>query len=237
MFPAYNGYIERSDDKMKKTLIALLLVAALALAAIPALAEMTFTAAPTVETSSMIQRTVYEGFGYVEVDFFRDVNYENPAVTVTDATGAAVSATIVQLDDDDLTFQIADYATDATYNYTISGVREGRSGEYTSVTGSFIVPLEGAAAIQKVDYDRDDREVDIEFTALVQYEAPAVQIITADGTTINATVTDWDEDSIEARLDSALTIGTEYMVTVTGVRSAQDAEYGSASFTFTAYDD
>ena len=194
---------------MKKTLIALLLVAALALAAIPALAEMTFTAAPTVETSSMIQRTVYEGFGYVEVDFFRDVNYENPAVTVTDAT----------------------------YNYTISGVREGRSGEYTSVTGSFIVPLEGAAAIQKVDYDRDDREVDIEFTALVQYEAPAVQIITADGTTINATVTDWDEDSIEARLDSALTIGTEYMVTVTGVRSAQDAEYGSASFTFTAYDD
>ena len=209
MFPAYNGYIERSDDKMKKTLIALLLVAALALAAIPALAEMTFTAAPTVETSSMIQRTVYEGFGYVEVDFFRDVNYENPAVTVTDAT----------------------------YNYTISGVREGRSGEYTSVTGSFIVPLEGAAAIQKVDYDRDDREVDIEFTALVQYEAPAVQIITADGTTINATVTDWDEDSIEARLDSALTIGTEYMVTVTGVRSAQDAEYGSASFTFTAYDD
>ena len=99
---------------MKKTLIALLLVAALALAAIPALAEMTFTAAPTVETSSMIQRTVYEGFGYVEVDFFRDVNYENPAVTVTDATGAAVSATIVQLDDDDLTFQIADYAVSLT---------------------------------------------------------------------------------------------------------------------------
>ena len=64
MFPAYNGYIERSDDKMKKTLIALLLVAALALAAIPALAEMTFTAAPTVETSSMIQRRRHRRGGF-----------------------------------------------------------------------------------------------------------------------------------------------------------------------------
>ena len=88
-----------------------------------------------------------------------------------------------------------------------------------------------------MEYDRDDRDVDIEFAALVQYEAPTVQIVTADGTTINATITDWDEDSIEAHLDSALNIGTEYMVTVTGVRSAQDAEYGSASLTFTAYDD
>ena len=220
---------------MKKIIVTLLL-AALVLAAVPALAQNAFTAAnggivPTV------QYATYEGFGFVEVDFLQDVNYENPTVTVTDANGAAIAATIVQLDDDDMTFQISDYAADATYNYTVSGVRVGRSGEYTSVTGTFIVPLEGAAVIKKVEYDRDDRDVDIEFAALVQYEAPTVQIVTADGTTINATITDWDEDSIEAHLDSALNIGTEYMVTVTGVRSAQDAEYGSASLTFTAYDD
>ncbi len=225
---------------MKKAIITLLL-AALVLAAIPALAtaQNTFTAADGTATGNAptVQNTTYEGFGYVEVDFLQDVNYENPTVTVTDANGVAIAATIVQLDDDDMTFQISDYAADATYNYTVSGVRVGRSGEYTSVTGTFIVPLEGAAVIKKVEYDRDDRDVDIEFAALVQYEAPAVQIVTADGTTINATITDWDEDSIEARLDSALDIGTEYMVTVTGVRSAQDAEYGSASLTFTAYDD
>lgn len=220
---------------MKKIIVTLLL-AALVLAAVPALAQNVFTAAnggivPT------IQYTTYEGFGFVEVDFLQDVNYENPTVSVTDAAGAPVTAAIVQLDDDDLTFQITDFAANATYNFTISGVRVGRNGSYTSVSGSFTVPLEGAAVIKKVEYDRDDREIDIEFAALVQYEAPTVQVIAADGTPINATIYEWDEDSIEARLESPLNIGSEYMVTVTGVRAAQDTAFGTASLTFTAYDD
>ena len=32
----------------------------------------------------------------------------------------------------------------------------------------------------RVEYDRDDREIDIEFSALVQYENPTVQVIAAD---------------------------------------------------------
>ena len=220
---------------MKKIIVTLLL-AALVLAAVPALAQNAFTAAnggivPT------IQFVTYEGFGFVEVDFLQDVNYENPTVSVTDAAGAPVTAAIVQLDDDDLTFQITDFAADAAYDLTISGVRVGRNGSYTSVSGSFTVPLEGAAVIKKVEYDRDDREIDIEFAALVQYENPTVQVIAADGTPINATIYEWDEDSIEARLESPLNLGSEYMVTVTGVRAAQDTAFGSASLTFTAYDD
>ena len=214
---------------MKKIIVTLLL-AALVLAAIPALAQNAFTAADGGIVPT-IQYTTYEGFGFVEVDFLQDVN------TVTDASGAAIAATIVQLDDDDLTFQITDFAANATYNFTISGVRVGRNGSYTSVSGSFTVPLEGAAVIKKVEYDRDDREIDIEFAALVQYEAPTVQVIAADGTPINATIYEWDEDSIEARLESPLNIGSEYMVTVTGVRAAQDTAFGTASLTFTAYDD
>ena len=93
---------------MKKIIVTLLL-AALVLAAVPALAQNAFTAAnggivPT------IQYVTYEGFGFVEVDFLQDVNYENPTVSVTDASGAPVTAAIVQLDDDDLTFQITDFA-------------------------------------------------------------------------------------------------------------------------------
>ena len=220
---------------MKKIIVTLLL-AALVLAAVPALAQNAFTAADGGIVPT-IQYTTYEGFGFVEVDFLQDVNYENPTVSVTDAAGAPVTAAIVQLDDDDLTFQITDFAANATYNFTISGVRVGRNGSYTSVSGSFTVPLEGAAVIKKVEYDRDDREIDIEFAALVQYENPTVQVIAADGTPINATIYEWDEDSIEARLESPLNIGSEYMVTVTGVRAAQDTAFGSASLTFTAYDD
>ena len=99
---------------MKKIIVTLLL-AALVLAAVPALAQNAFTAAnggivPT------IQFVTYEGFGFVEVDFLQDVNYENPTVSVTDAAGAPVTAAIVQLDDDDLTFQITDFAADAAYD-------------------------------------------------------------------------------------------------------------------------
>ena len=119
MFPAYNGYIERSETKMKKAIITLLL-AALVLAAIPALAtaQNTFTAADGTATGNAptVQNTTYEGFGYVEVDFLQDVNYENPTVTVTDANGAAIAAGIVQLDDDALTVHIIDYAAVATSN-------------------------------------------------------------------------------------------------------------------------
>lgn len=223
---------------MKKAM-TLLLVAALALACIPAFATSATpaTSAATAATAPAVEKTVYKGFGYVEVDFVKDVNYENPTVTVTDAQGSAVEAVIVSLDDDDLTFQITGFAADADYDYAIAGVREGRSGDYTSVTGTFTVPPEGAAVIKKVDYDADDREIDIEFSALAQYQTPSVQIVAADGTSIAATVKDWDEDSIEARLDAPLTLGTEYTVTVTGVRAASDAEFGTASQTFTAYDD
>ena len=220
---------------MKKIIVTLLL-AALVLAAVPALAQNAFTAASGGIVPT-IQYVTYEGFGFVEVDFLQDVNYENPTVTVTDASGAAIAATIVQLDDDDLAFQITDFAADAAYDLTISGVRVGRNGSYTSVSGSFTVPPEGAAVIKKVEYDRDDREIDIEFSALVQYENPTVQVIAADGTPINATIYEWDEDSIEARLESPLNLGSEYMVTVTGVRAAQDTAFGTASLTFTAYDD
>ena len=79
---------------MKKIIVTLLL-AALVLAAVPALAQNAFTAADGGIVPT-IQFVTYEGFGYVEVDFLQDVNYENPTVTVTDASGAAIAATIVQ---------------------------------------------------------------------------------------------------------------------------------------------
>ena len=224
---------------MKKAMTFLLL-AALALACVPALAAAVDAAADTTAAATAlptVEKTVYKGFGYVEVDFVQDVNYENPTVSVTDAAGSAVEAVIVSLDDDDLTFQITGFAADADYSFAVSGVRVGRSGAYGDVTGTFTVPPEGAAVIQKVDYDEDDREIDIEFSALTQYEAPSVQVVAADGTVITATVRDWDEDSIYARLDAPLTLGAEYTLTVTGVRASADAQFGTAETSFTAYDD
>ena len=120
---------------MKKIIVTLLL-AALVLAAVPALAQNAFTAADGGIVPT-IQYTTYEGFGFVEVDFLQDVNYENPTVSVTDASGAPVTAAIVQLDDDDLTFQITDFAANATYNFTISGVRAAQDTAFGTASLTF----------------------------------------------------------------------------------------------------
>ena len=81
---------------MKKIIVTLLL-AALVLAAVPALAQNAFTAADGGIVPT-IQFVTYEGFGYVEVDFLQDVNYENPDRHRDPmAAGAPVTAAIVQL--------------------------------------------------------------------------------------------------------------------------------------------
>lgn len=221
---------------MKKMILAVVIFALAALAAVPVLAEVpTFTANPVSNTGD--HYAVYEGFGYVEIEFYRDVTYSNPVLSVADATGAAVAAEIIKLDDDDVLLKIANVQAGQTYSYTLSGVRVGYTGDYGSISGTVSVPAEGETIIRKVECDIKDREIEIDFATLVQFENASVTIMAADGTQIGATIVEWDEDSLEERLDANMTQGAQYTVTVSGVRSEQSAAYGSASLTFTAYDD
>ena len=115
---------------MKKRLIAI----SLALIAVLLLSVTAVAAIP------LIKETEYKGNGVVEVEFTRDVWYDDVKVTLTDEAGGAVSATVVELDDDELTFRAEDLQSDAQYTCTISGIRTGRTGTEQTVTASFRVP-------------------------------------------------------------------------------------------------
>lgn len=204
---------------MKKIFALLLVAAALVSLAVPALAEV-----------PEIKRVEYDGRGYVEVDFVYDVQYSNVQVNVVDATGFSYSAVVRELDEDDISFVVESIVPGKEYNFSISGVRSGFSGEYESVSGSFVVPAEGEILIKSVDYDADDRELDIEFSSRVEYNNPIVKIQDASGSVYEGRIIEKDRDSIEVRVGE-LKRGDEYSVTVEGLVGADgSAVYANKSF-------
>ena len=204
---------------MKKTLALVLALLAL----------FTYTA---FADEVLIEKTVYEGRGIVEVDFRRDVQYENLEVTVTDSEGNAYALTIRERDDDDLTFLVSNLVPGGEYSFVISGVRSGFSGAYGSVSGSFAVPLDETYAIKKVEYDREDRELDVEFFGRVNLQGAEVRILDQQGREYDAKLREYDGDGFEAYVPG-LEWGETYSIEVSGL-----GESGAAvPFVFKAIDD
>lgn len=213
---------------MKKLFSLLLVTAALVAAALPALAA-----------SAAIKKTEYEGSGRVDVDFRSRVQYSNPKVTVRDSSGKTYTAHITERDSDDLTFKAVGISSGKTYTYTISGIRAGSSGSYGRVSGTFKTPgSSGSSAkklsIKSLDYDADDRELEIEFSSRVQYNNLRVRVTDSTGAkSYTVRILEKDNDSIDIRV-SGLRSGQKYTVKVAGVRAGSSGSYGGVSKSFTA---
>ena len=208
---------------MKKRLIALVLAAVLlVMGNLPALA-----AAPKV------QKTEYEGNGIVEVDFKSDhVKYKNAKVVVKDPNGKKLSVTILEKDNDDITFRVKNVQPDTKYSYTISGVRKGSSGSYGTVKGSFKTPGD-KPEIKEVEYDVEDKELSVEFTTRVQYKGLKVVVKDQNGKKLSVSQIEKDNDEIECRV-KGMKRGQKYTVTVSGVRVKGKGSYVKASKSFVA---
>lgn len=204
---------------MKKTLALVLAMLAL----------FTYTA---FADEVLIEKTVYEGRGTVDVDFLRDVQYENLEVSVMDAEGNAYTLTILERDDDDLKFRVGNLVPGGEYSFVISGVRSGFSGAYGSVSGSFSVPQDETYAIKKVEYDREDREIDVEFFGRVDLQGVKVRILDEQGREYEAKLCEVDKDGFEAYVPG-LERGETYAIEVTGLGET----VASVPFVFKAIDD
>ena len=177
-------------------------------------------------------RVEYDGYGRVEVDFRKNVRYSDAKVEVKDPSGAVLPALIMDLDEDDLDFVVENLVPGETYSFSFTGVSYRASGE-TVPGGSFRVPGEGEVTIKKIDYDRDDRELEIEFVGRVEYADLIVTIEDANGKAYDANVCEKDRDSVELRVNG-LERGTEYTVTVSGVRLPDSANTVSVTESFIA---
>lgn len=211
---------------MKKALAMMILAAVVLTVPAMAFSEETGSAAAF--------RAEYEGGGRVEIDFRGDdVRYQNVAVTASAPDGAAQTVTILEADDDDLTFRIENVQASTTYSFTVSGVKLPGGADYESVTGEITTPAPGETAIRSVDLDDDDNELEIEFVGRVAYSNVTVSVTAADGTALNTVITERDDDSIEVRVDGIVR-GNDYTVTVTGVGEAGSGVFGTVQRTFTA---
>lgn len=208
---------------MKKMISVVLVVLVLCVSAM-ALAE-----------TPVIEKLEYEGNGYIELDFARDVQYQNLSVTVTNAAGEAFDVTILEQDDDDLTIRADGLQKGQSYTVTVSGIRSGASGEYETVSAEISLPEEGVPAIQSVEYDREDAELDIEFMERVDYSDLTVEVTDLSGNTYQNRVIESDSDSIELRVDG-LTEGETYLVKVSGVSLKGLNNFLTASQEFAAID-
>lgn len=207
---------------MKKLITLVLVLTCLVSAAIPAMAA-----------TAAIKKTEYEGSGYVEVDFKKDVQYKSVKVTVKDSDGKSYTAKISEKDEDDLTFKVSNIKAGKTYNYTISGVRAGGSGSYGKVSGSFKVPAAKKLSIKELEYDRGDKEMEIEFSGKVEYSSAKVTVKDSSGKSYTAKIIEKENDGMEVRV-SGLKKGSKYTVKVSGVRlKSAGGSYSSVSKSIT----
>lgn len=176
-------------------------------------------------------RAEYEGFGLVEVDFSRDVSWQDPKITITDALGAEYTTELVKMDDDDIKFRINNIVEDQTYNISIDGIRDEKTVNCEVYAASLKSNM-----IRETDYDADDRELDIEFAAKVSFD-PGCEVTVTDaaGKQYGCTIIEKDWDGIEVRVDG-LTRGETYTVSVSGVIASDSGTAETYSREFKAKD-
>lgn len=173
----------------------------------------------------------YEGYGVVEVDFRGDVRYDNLSVEVQDMFGQVQTVNVLERDDDDLTFRIEGAQPDMLYRFTIGGVKMRGAAEAESLSGEIAVPPEGHTAIQNIELD--DGELEIELLGPVEYGAFAVKLTDAQGAEVSVSVDERDGDGIELRV-KGLNAGEEYTVTVEGVGLRGSGVSAAVTRTFVA---
>ncbi|MCM1365166.1 MAG: hypothetical protein NC122_10090 [Faecalibacterium sp.] len=208
---------------MKRKILALVLTVIIALSCV----TVSFAATP------VIKKTAYKGSGVVEVDFQKNVQYKNVKVTVKDSNKKSYTVTIKEKDSDDIKFYVKSIKSSTKYTYSISGVRSGKSGNYVTVSGSFTTPAASTKlTVKKAAYDSKDKELELDFSAKVQYKNLKVTVKDSAGKTYTTKVVDKDDDELDISV-KGLAAGKKYTYTVSGIRKKGASSYGSLTGTFT----
>lgn len=110
------------------------------LTAVAVCAAMSFQMTPVMASAPSKEEVKYEGNGVVEVEFYGDVEWKNPKVTVKDTSGKSYKTSIIKYDDDEIDFKIKKYKKNKKYKFKISKVRKVGTTKYGTVKGSVKIP-------------------------------------------------------------------------------------------------
>lgn len=191
---------------------------------------------PALAAAPEVERIEYEGNGFIEMDFLRDVSYENLIIAVRDFSGTEFPVTVFERDDDDLTFRAENLIPGETYEIIVSGIREGRTGDFSSVTGQISIPEAGLPAVRSIEYDAGDRELDVEFVENVDFSGLLLEVTDLNGEVYETRIIENDRDSFEAKVDG-LTRGETYLAKISGVSLSGQNDFRTITAEFIARDD
>lgn len=109
------------------------------------------------------------------------------------------------------------------------------------VLAALIIPIESAYAaaaprVEDVEYDYEDREVNIEFYGRVQWKKAKVKIYDGKGKQYVRYIIEKDSDDIEVKT-KRLKVGKKYRYKITGVKKRGTKDYKTIKGSFYAYDD
>lgn len=166
-------------------------------------------------TKPAIEKVEYEGNGRVDVDFIGKVAYDDVKVSVNDSSGKIYSASVLEMDDDELDFVVSGIQPGTKYGFIISGVG-AYNGDYSNVAGSFETRSSTSSAIEieKIKYSGGKVEVDF-YSDNVRYKNAKVTVYDTAGKEYSAKIVERDSDEIDFTV-SGLAAGT-YTFKISGI--------------------
>ncbi len=90
--------------------------------------------------------------------------------------------------------------------------------------------------VESVDYDAEDREVNIEFYGRVKWKKAKVRIYDSNGKNYAKYIIEKDNDDIDVKV-KRLKLGKKYKYKVTGIKKRGSGKYVTVKGSFYAYDD
>lgn len=164
-------------------------------------------------------RAEYEGFGYVELEFSRNVVWSDPRVTAVDSEGTPYDVQIIKVDEDDLKLRIPLIEDGRDYTLTLSGA----DGEAPASVSFFASP-EKSSLIEEIDFDATDSAgiIEVDFNFDVVYDSGfSITITDMNGAEQSYYEIKKDSDGFDVHVGK-LAVAQSHIITFTGVAAKDD---------------
>ncbi len=223
-------------------LCALVLAGPFVSAVSAAEAAATTEATPITKPAKIVKpakviKTTCSSSGKVRVYFQKAVQYNKDAVTlsVKDAAGKDVAATITSKCRTSMTFKVTGAVSGQKYTFTVTGIKVKKQTEYGSVSGTFKMKQLKAkvrcSRFAKRISASGKRVLTLKCNQRVYLKDATVTVKDAAGNECPATIKKAGKRNILISI-SGLKSKTTYTITLTGIKTKSEANYGIVTATF-----
>lgn len=190
------------------------------------------TKKPKVE-SQKVGKVTCTSAGKVNISFKGKVTYtDGLKAVIKDADGREIACKITKKNKSLLTVSVAGLVKGQTYTITIEGVLGKDSTEVATITKSFVAKgMKTQSKVGKVSVENKKFEV-LKMKSATYYKDATVSVKDSKGTECEAKIVKKAKGNIKVQI-SGMKKGNTYTITINGVRTQKEKNYGSITRTVT----